>query len=121
MRAAALAAISLTAGVSSADDKPIRIGIIGLDTSHVSAFTNLLHGPKAIGDLAGFRVVAAFPGGSEDIPSSKNRVAGYTAELRDKHNVEIVASRDGIISDLNATPGHPVVNGHLICIIAADK
>ena len=34
---------------------------------------------------------------------------------------EIAASRDGIITDLDATPGYPVTNGHLICIIAAAE
>src|SRR5215203_2401562 len=94
MRAAAVTAICLAAGMADATEPPptLRIGIIGCDTSHVKEFTNLLHGPKAKGDLADFRVVAAFPGGSQDIPSSRDRVAGYTAELRDKHKVEIVDS-----------------------------
>ena len=46
---------------------PIKIGIIGLDTSHVPAFTGLFNDPKAEGDLAGFKVVAGFPGGSQDV------------------------------------------------------
>jgi predicted dehydrogenase len=76
---------------------PIRIGIIGLDTSHAGAFTRILHNPKNEGDLAGFRVVAAYPGGSPDIESSKNRVAGFTEELRDKLGVEIVESIDDVV------------------------
>jgi hypothetical protein len=94
MRAAALTAVLVTAGLADGNEPPpvLRVGIIGCDTSHVTAFTNLLHGPKAKGDLADFRVVAAFPGGSQDIPSSRDRVAGYVAELKDKHNVEIVDS-----------------------------
>src|SRR4051794_2400862 len=62
--------------------KVLRVGIIGLDTSHVTAFTNILHNPKNTGDLAGFKVVAAFPGGSPDIPESKNRLEGFTKTLR---------------------------------------
>ena len=91
---ASVAGMTVLAAASvSAEPPPIlRVGIIGCDTSHAPAFTSLLHGPKATGDLAAFRVVAAFPGGSQDIPSSKDRVAGYTAELRDKHKVEIVDS-----------------------------
>src|SRR5262249_50220599 len=48
-------------------EKPQRVlkaGIIGCDTSHVTAFTKLLNNPKNEGDLAGVSVVAAFPGGS---------------------------------------------------------
>ena len=58
--------------------KLIRAGIIGLDTSHVIAFTQCINDPKAAGDLAGVRIVAAFPGGSPDIPDSWNRVKEYT-------------------------------------------
>ena len=36
------------------------------------------------------RVVAAFKGGSPDIESSRTRIEGFTAELRDKWKVEIV-------------------------------
>ena len=41
--------------------------------------------------LAGMRVVAAYPGGSDDIASSRDRVAGFTEDLR-KMDVEIVDS-----------------------------
>src|SRR5438270_2387445 len=71
------------------DSKPIRIGIIGLDTSHVTAFTKLLNDPNAKGDLAGLRVVAGFPGGSPDIASSRERIKGFNDTLRDKMQVEI--------------------------------
>src|SRR5437588_6855206 len=75
-------------------EKPLRAGIIGLDTSHVVAFTSLLNDPKAKGELAQVRVVAAFPGGSPDIPESRTRVAGFTQKLRDDFKVEIVDSID---------------------------
>jgi hypothetical protein len=104
MRAALMTAVFVAAGMADANEPPptLRIGIIGLDTSHAPAFTNLLHGPKAKGDLADFRVVAAFPGGSQDIPSSRDRVAGYTAELRDKHKVEIVDSIPKLLEKVDA-------------------
>lgn len=90
--AASIAVLALSAITRAADEgKVIRIGIIGCDTSHVPAFTNLFNDPKAEGDLVGFRVVAAFPGGSPDIPSSRDRVEGYTKQLRDK-GIEIVDS-----------------------------
>ena len=62
--------------------KPIRVGIIGLDTSHCTAFTKILNDPKNIGDLANMKVVAAFPGGSADIETSGSRVEKYTAEVK---------------------------------------
>jgi hypothetical protein len=82
---------------SSADPQPLRVGIIGLDTSHVTAFTGVLNNPNAKGDLAGVRVVAAFPGGSPDVTASRTRVKGYTDTLRDKYHVEIVDSIEALL------------------------
>jgi predicted dehydrogenase len=89
-----LSSLALFTRANAADEpapKPMRVGIIGLDTSHVPEFTKILNNPKASGDLAGFRVVAGFPGGSPDIPSSHDRVGKYTDALRGM-NVEIVDS-----------------------------
>ena len=66
--------------------------MIGLDTSHVPAFANLLHDSTQEYHVPGGRIVAAYPGGSPDFALSLSRVEGYTAELRDKHGVEIVES-----------------------------
>src|SRR5205807_6300085 len=83
-----LALLTVALGpAQSREDKVLRIGIIGLDTSHVTAFTSLLNDPKVRPELAGCKVVAAFPGGSPDIPSSKDRVEGFTKTLRDKYGV----------------------------------
>jgi len=98
--ALALALSILPGGVIRAAEEspqPLRVGIIGLDTSHVVAFTKVLNGSKAEGPLAGVRVVAAYPGGSPDIASSRDRVAGFTAELRDKFGVTIVDSIDDLL------------------------
>lgn len=70
----------------------IKIGIVGLDTSHVSAFTKLLHDKENEHHVKGGRVVVAYPGGSPDMEISRNRVEKFTAELRDLHSVEIVDS-----------------------------
>jgi hypothetical protein len=78
--------------------RPRRAGIIGLDTSHVTAFTKLLNAPDPKPDLSGVRVVAAYPGGSADFPASRDRVAGYTKELRDQFGVEIVGSIDELLT-----------------------
>jgi predicted dehydrogenase len=78
--------------------RPLRAGIIGLDTSHVTAFTQLLNAAEPKPGLAGVRVVAAYPGGSPDVASSRDRVAGFTKELRDKYGVAIVDSIDELLS-----------------------
>jgi predicted dehydrogenase len=47
--------------------------------------------------LAGARVVAAYPGGIEDVEASRTRVKGFTATLKDKYGVEIVESIDALL------------------------
>src|SRR5262249_49456796 len=81
-------------GELAAQSEPLRAGIIGLDTSHVTTFTKLLNAPTPRPELAGVRIVAAYPGGSPDIPDSRNRLAGFTNELRDKLGGAIVGSID---------------------------
>jgi predicted dehydrogenase len=76
---------------------PLKAGIIGLDTSHVVAFTKVLNNPKNTGDLARVRVVAAYPGGSPDIASSRDRLAGFTKTLRDDFKIEIVDSIEALL------------------------
>lgn len=93
---------AIMAAVSPAAEPEIRVGIIGLDTSHVVAFTSLLNRKDNEGDLAGVRVVAAFPGGSPDVAASRDRVAGFTEQLRDKYGVEIVDSIDTLLGKVDA-------------------
>ena len=45
--------------------------------------------------------MAAYPGGSADIPSSRDRVAGYTKELHEKYGVEIVDSIDELLKKVD--------------------
>ena len=82
--------------IADEDREVLRAGIIGLDTSHVIAFTKAFNNPEAAGDLADVNVVAAFPGGSPDIPSSRDRVEGFTDQLREM-GVEIVDSIDDLL------------------------
>lgn len=70
--------------------KSIRAGMIGLDTSHVPAFSRIFNNPQAEGDLAGIKVVAGYPGGT-DLPASRDRVARFTEQLRGM-GIEIVDS-----------------------------
>ena len=87
---------------TSAQEKTlIRIGIIGCDTSHVPAFTDLFNDPKNEGDLAGFKVVAAFPGGSSDIKDSYTRVEGFTEGIKKKWGVEVCSSIDELVQKVD--------------------
>ena len=67
----------------------IRIGIIGTDTSHTGAFAKLLNVPSDPNHIPGGRIVAAWKGGSPDIPMSINRVDGYAKELSETYGARI--------------------------------
>src|SRR6478609_4040669 len=84
----------------AADD--LRVGIIGLDTSHVVAFTKLLNDPKDPNHVGGAKVIAAYKGGSPYIESSGSRVEGYTTELRDQLHVEIVPTIEELCGKVDA-------------------
>jgi predicted dehydrogenase len=77
-------------------EEVLRAGMIGLDTSHAPAFAELLNGSRTTGELAGVKVVAAFPGGSPDLPASADRVADYTKKLAEM-GVEIVGSIEELL------------------------
>lgn len=79
----------------------VRVGFIGLDSSHCVAFTELLHRDGNTGDLAGVKIVAAFPGGNSDFPLSRDRVQGYTEKMRTL-GVEIVDSIDALLPMVDA-------------------
>jgi len=64
-------------------------------------FTTLLNNPQAAGDMAGVKVVAAYPGGSDDLPLSHDRVKGFTKQLRGM-GVEIVNSIEELLPKVDA-------------------
>ncbi len=86
-----LLVIVLAASVGARAQKTVKVGIIGLDTSHSTAFTQMLNGPSNDGALADYRVVAAYPYGSQTIESSYNRIPAGVEEMK-KYDVEIVQS-----------------------------
>jgi predicted dehydrogenase len=90
----------------------VRIGIIGLDTSHVPAFTKAFNRQPADPEMHGGRVVAAYPYGSRTIQSSYSRIPKYTAEVK-KLGVEVVDSIaqllqqvDGVLLETNDGKPH---------------
>jgi len=78
----------------------IKIGIIGLDTSHAPAFTKLFNAENPKPELAGFKVVAAFPQGSADIKSSVDRIPGYIKQMQEM-GVEVVDSIEQLLEKVD--------------------
>ena len=123
----ALLASPRLVGLADAQDAPeeIKIGLVGLDTSHVIAFTSMLNNPGHGEHVPGAKVVAAVKGGSPDLPSSADRVDEYTQQLQDDFGVEIVETIpelcelvDGVL--ITSVDGRPDVE-QARQVIAAGK
>jgi len=89
-KAVAAALVLLTSTSAFAAD--LRLGIVGTDTSHVIGFATAYNDTSSPDHVPGARIVAAFRGGSPDIPASRDRIDGFTRQLQDKFGVEIVAT-----------------------------
>lgn len=83
--------ILLLGGIFFVLHAQVKIGIIGLDTSHATAFTKLLNEEDRKAEYNDFKIVAAYPYGSKTIKSSYDRIPGYIEEV-EKYGVEIVNS-----------------------------
>ena len=80
----------------------LRLGIIGTDTSHVTAFAKVLNDPTSPDHIPGAKIVAAYKGGSPDIESSANRVEGFAKDLAEKYKVEIVPTIAALCGKVDA-------------------
>ena len=95
-----LSASSVLAQNTSVVQQGKRIGIIGLDTSHSVAFTKTFNAPDAGPQYGGYKVVAAYPKGSNDIESSVKRIPGYIEEVK-KFGVTIVDSIKDLLKQVD--------------------
>jgi len=78
-----------------------KVGIIGLDTSHVVAFTSRFNNPDHESHVPGARVVAAFKGGSPDIASSADRIDGFTDTLVNDYGVKLYDSIEKLCQNVD--------------------
>jgi len=84
-----------------AADEPLRIGMIGLDTSHCLAFTKILNNADDPKHIPGCRVVLVYPKGSPDIESSTKRVPDYTKKIQEM-GVEVIHDLDAMVQQVDA-------------------
>ncbi|MCC7338929.1 MAG: Gfo/Idh/MocA family oxidoreductase [Pirellulaceae bacterium] len=94
-------ALSILAAPSRADEPAARLkaGIIGMD-AHALAWTKILNDPQVSGELAEMIVVAAYPGGSPDIPQSMELLKAHVEPVA-AMGVEIVDSIDELIQKVD--------------------
>jgi len=103
-----VAAVDKKPATGAAKDEPkatnkkvLRIGMIGLDTSHCLAFSKILNMKDDPGYLPGCKVVGVYPKGSPDIESSTSRVPKYTEDIQ-KYDVKIVDSIEELLTMCDA-------------------
>jgi predicted dehydrogenase len=83
-----------------AGDRVLRIGIIGLDTSHAIQFTKIIN-ETLLPEAVGCRVTLAYPQGSLDIESSVSRVPGYIEQV-EAMGVSLVDSIESLVDQVDA-------------------
>lgn len=94
----AIIALALIPPAQSQDPKPIRVGMIGLDTSHCVAFTKILHDPA---NQYPVRVVAGVPQSSPDIESSVSRIDGYVETLSKEYGVKMYETIEAMLPEVD--------------------
>lgn len=76
--------------------KKLKLGMIGLDTSHVIKFAEILNDSSHPHFIPNARVTAGYPGGSPDVEASYTRVDGFTQQLAEERGVQIVSSPEEV-------------------------
>lgn len=94
--------LALSASIGGQTKAEIRVGLIGIDTSHAGQFTQVLNDTSRADHIPGARVVAAYKGGSPDVEASATRIEKFSAELRDKWKIEFVDSIDELVRRVDA-------------------
>ncbi len=80
----------------------LKLGLIGLDTSHCIAFTRALNDAALPDHVAGGRIVAAVKTFSPDMPASVDRVEGYAATLEREFGIRLLPSIEQLCSEVDA-------------------
>lgn len=96
-----LAALSLSSSMPAfGQEDAIRLGMIGLDTSHAPAFAKAMNERAVAEGKRPVRVVAAYPHGSSQIESSASRIPKFTEEFK-AMGIEIVDSIDDLLAKVD--------------------
>ncbi|NLR57386.1 Gfo/Idh/MocA family oxidoreductase [Chitinophaga polysaccharea] len=106
-------------------DPVIRIGIIGLDTTHAIAFTKAFNSSRPVPGLEGMKVAVAFPQTSPDIALNQKRLPGFIEDVK-KMGVEIVDSIAALLEKadvvlLESNDGRPHLTQALPVLQAGKK
>lgn len=95
----ALAVLAVNGPAVAAD---LRLGMIGLDTSHSVEYTRRLNDSTYTNFVPGARVILAVRGGSPDMPKdSMQRVPGFAKEMQERYGVKLVDTLDELLPQVD--------------------
>lgn len=80
----------------------IKIGVIGLDSSHPVSLARILHAADEEYHVPGARITAAYAGGSADLEMSRKRLQQFTPTLVDKEGVKLMSSPQDVARSCDA-------------------
>ena len=81
----------------------MKLGIIGLDSSHAVAFANILNNQNHAGYIPDHPVVCAYPGEiSSDFDMSYERMDKFTEEVTEQHGVALAESISAVMEQVDA-------------------
>ncbi len=81
---------------------PIKIGIVGLDSSHCVEYAKLLHDDSHSHHVPEARIVASFAGGSPDWELSYSRVPGFRERMENEFGVPTFGSIEEVAEQVDA-------------------
>ncbi|QJD86066.1 Gfo/Idh/MocA family protein [Cohnella herbarum] len=83
-------------------EQNLRLGLIGLDTSHVVAFAEILHDESQPYHVPGGKITAAYTSVSTDFEMSYSRAEGFTKQLQDSYSIPLLASPEAVAEACDA-------------------
>ena len=95
----------ISQSVQADEPKPIKIGVIGLDTSHAPAFAKVFNAKDAVGEFASQEITHAYAGGSDDLESSYSRLPEYVKQF-ETMGIELVDSVDELVKHVDVVIIH---------------
>ena len=81
----------------------MKLGIIGLDSSHAVQFSRILNGEREPFHIGGHPVTAAYPGPvSQDFDMSRDRMENFTREVAGDWGVKLYSSIAEVMKNSDA-------------------
>jgi predicted dehydrogenase len=116
---------SVLSSASIADEPPVkRIGILGAESVHAVAFTELINDEAAEGLFIQFQVVAGYPAEYSDLDPRRGHVPGFDQKMREL-GVRLHESVSAVIEDVDfimvmSNEGQPHL-AHALAAMRAGK